>query len=209
MPRASTFQQILREAFDHQQTRRGPCRLLLAALMIATAAGCTGESAKPKGPSKETIEAGRRLFDERCKTVAGQKIYRTVDGVEGIVLVKLRHEAPAGALDDKDWPGAAFAREAWDEGYIKSFLAYEVSNTNAKGEPIPINPPAKRGGLRLEPRGDEPEIRPGYRYVDVQDDVNAEQWWRYYLVRKPRSSSKIGWVDTLLERKPAPADRPR
>jgi hypothetical protein len=40
---------------------------------------------------KQRYEKAKALFDERCKT-AGEKIYRTVDNVEGITLLKLREE---------------------------------------------------------------------------------------------------------------------
>jgi hypothetical protein len=183
---------------------RQPKALLLATFALSmTCCGHTLAGSATNGPSKETIQAGRRLYDERCKTVAGDKIYRTVPDVEGIVLLKMRHSAPPGALNDRDWPGAAFARESWDDDYIRSFLAYEYGSKLS-----PIRPPKERGGIGVEPMGEFVERRFGYRFVDVQDEQTG-QWWRYSLVRKPHPLSKIGWIDVLLDRQPAPPNRPR
>ena len=40
---------------------------------------------------KQRYAKAKALFDERCKT-AGEKIYRTVDGVEGVFLMKMRYD---------------------------------------------------------------------------------------------------------------------
>jgi hypothetical protein len=69
--------------------------VLLASLTLLAACSHTAASKSTNAPSKETIQAGRRLYDERCKTVAGEKIYRTVPDVDGIVLLKVRHEPPS------------------------------------------------------------------------------------------------------------------
>ncbi len=66
----------------------------------------------------------KAVFDEQCKS-AGEKIYRTVEGVEGVMLLKVREDSPGKSYHeskrDPMWPDAA----AWDsagEGYIDSFL---------------------------------------------------------------------------------------
>jgi hypothetical protein len=190
---------------------RQPKALLLATFALSmTCCGHTLAGSATNGPGKETIQAGRRLYDERCKTVAGEKIYRTVPDVEGIVLLKVRHQAPPGALNDRDWPGAAFAREFPDDSYIREFLGVERASRDGNTyKPIPIQPPRSRGYINVAPSGDPTDIeRPGYRFVDVQDEQTG-QWWRYSLIRKPRPSSKIGWIDTLLDRQPAPPNRSR
>ena len=40
---------------------------------------------------KVRYDKAKALFDERCKT-AGEKIYRTVENVEGVLLMKVRPE---------------------------------------------------------------------------------------------------------------------
>jgi hypothetical protein len=41
--------------------------------------------------------------------------------------------------------------------------------------------------------------------IDEKDGTR----WRYVLVQKPRPTSKIGWIDTVLDKTPAPDPAPR
>jgi hypothetical protein len=192
--------------------------VLLASLTLLTACSHTEVSKATNAPSKETIQAGQRLYDERCKTVAGNKIYRTVPDVDGIVLLKVRHEPPPGALDDRDWPGAAFAQERRNNGYIEMFLAYEYAFKRSDGIPTRISPPKERGAILTELRTDVIETHPGYRFVDVQDEQTG-QWWRYSgSVREvPFEYSKFNGGDGkihmikrfVLDKVAAPTTRPR
>lgn len=92
---------------------------------------------------KEAAEAYRvrlaeaqALFDERCKT-AGEKIYKTVDKVEGVLLVKVRPSkinlSDQYAMDDP------YGQEnSGGDGYIQSFLAgradaYWLTDKTTKG----------------------------------------------------------------------------
>ncbi len=74
---------------------------------------------------KQRYETGKAIFAERCKN-AGEKIYKTVDNVEGIMLLKVRTIKPYssinGASKDAMWESAAAAREPKDMGYIAQFL---------------------------------------------------------------------------------------
>ncbi len=74
--------------------------------------------------ARERYETAKALFDEQCKR-AGEKIYRTVEGVEGVMLLKVREDSPGKSYyeskRDPMWPDAA----AWDfhgEAYIENFL---------------------------------------------------------------------------------------
>jgi hypothetical protein len=67
----------------------------------------------------------RALYEEKCRTVAGEKIYRTVPDVDGIVLLKVRPEAGGREWADLMWPGAAFALESSADRYVTTFLADE------------------------------------------------------------------------------------
>ena len=88
---------------------------------------------KQFGPSKEEIQAqeewdrkykeAEAVFNEQCKT-AGEKIYRTVDNVEGIMLLKVVPESPVSAdakTRDPMWDNAALQE---NEGirFIGKFL---------------------------------------------------------------------------------------
>src|SRR5436305_14419752 len=71
------------------------------------------------------VKSGKELYEEKCKTVAGEKIYKKIENVEGIVLLKVRPEAGDREWADRMWPGAAFARESRTDEYITTFLSYE------------------------------------------------------------------------------------
>lgn len=61
---------------------------------------------------EERVQAGKALWEEKCRSVAGEKIYRKVEKVEGLLLMKVRLQAGEREWSDQMWPGAAFAREA-------------------------------------------------------------------------------------------------
>lgn len=92
----------------------------------------------------------RALFDERCRT-AGEKIYRTVEDVDGIVLLTIRSggESP----EDRNMRGAAAAHELTGDDFIRAFLQ-------------PINSQSTDTGR--------------YRYVDVVSAADGERV-RYHL----------------------------
>ena len=197
-------------------------RTALTLILLGLFAGCDGDPA-PKvtnmpamtaeqvviDPAEMTplqrAEAGQALWEEKCRTVAGEKIYKTVPDVEGLVLLKVRPEAGEREWADPMWPGAAFALEGTGEHYINTFLGYEEAFASG-GVPRPITK-EYRGYINTSYKPG-PKQYPGYRYVDVIDSEDKQRY-RYILVHKPRPTSKIGWIDTLLEKSPAPDPIPR
>lgn len=121
------------------------------------------------------IEADKAEFDRICKDVAGYKIYKTVEDVEGIQLLKIRQK---GKWGDPMAPGAAFSHEYTGDNYIKGFLLYETPNVNldtsktpAERYSIPLSP-QRRGSFGLSPIDAEKTAKergasPGYKYVDI------------------------------------------
>lgn len=94
---------------------------------------------KQFGPSKEEIQAqeewdrkykeAEAVFDEQCKT-AGEKIYRTVDNVEGIMLLKVVPESTVSAdtkTRDPMWDNAALQENEGIE-FIGKFLGLYGGN---------------------------------------------------------------------------------
>jgi len=64
----------------------------------------------------------RKIFYDRCAT-AGEKVYKTVDNVEGILLLNVRGMNNNGYEGyDLHWPDAALPREASRDSYIHGFL---------------------------------------------------------------------------------------
>jgi hypothetical protein len=101
---------------------------------------------------KQRYEKAKALFDERCKT-AGEKIYRTVEGVEEVLLVNPRPERSNADRANRDWAGAGFPDEAGGNQYIMEFAYFNKPREGLRGRslgPIP-------GGVK------------GYRYVYVDE----------------------------------------
>ena len=74
---------------------------------------------------KEKYEQAKAVFDEQCKK-AGEKIYRTVDNVDGIILLKVWGENDTGKsyhalVNDQMWEYAAWGGSG-DRTYIGRFL---------------------------------------------------------------------------------------
>lgn len=70
---------------------------------------------------QEKLAQAQALFAERCKT-AGERIYRTVENVEGVFLMKIRPDkinfSEQYLLDDP------YGQQNWrGEGYVEEFLA--------------------------------------------------------------------------------------
>jgi hypothetical protein len=158
------------------------------------------------GPEQAKARAtkGKALFEEKCRTEAGEKIYRTVPDIEGVLLLRIRPQAGDREWANLMWPGAAFARESTQDDYISTFLGYEYAPGDGLTGKTGVITPQKRGYIASDPR---PGGLPGYRFVDVIDEKDAQRY-RYVLVRKPRPESKIGWVDTLLQRTAAASPPP-
>ena len=101
---------------------------------------------------KLRYDKAKALFDERCKT-AGEKIYRTVEKVEGVLLKNTRGEFAVSNYNDPNWDGAGFPGESSGNQYIMEFLYY---NTPAQGNAARDLSATKR------PSGIQ-----GYKAVDV------------------------------------------
>jgi hypothetical protein len=103
---------------------------------------------------QERYARAEALFDERCKT-AGEEIYRTVEGVEGVYLVDLRIASKSSDHDDPNWPDAALPREHVGTSYLASFLGWEQKAS-------PLEPRSYINFKKTD--------FPGYQYVDARGD---------------------------------------
>lgn len=118
------------------------------------------------------LKAAMARFEERCKT-AGGKIYRTVDRVEGVLLINVRPKAKPGDRSDPNWPDAGLPNEGQGDWYIRQFLFWEQHEDKR----------TLRGYLN-----EHPTQLPGYRFVDVaQNDGTVK---RYRLAR-PESAELV------------------
>lgn len=114
------------------------------------------------------LAKAQALFDERCKT-AGEKIYKTVDGVDGLLLMKVRQYD--AAKSNSMMAGAAAAHEFYGDDYIRSFLLYEREATSPGGRSLVLD--------------SSTSTDPGYRYVDVLEPVHQKSY-RYTLAADMR-----------------------
>ncbi|MBK6631940.1 MAG: hypothetical protein IPG33_13490 [Betaproteobacteria bacterium] len=147
--------------------------VLVASLILAACGGAPAVSSEVQDVARAHVAKGKALFEEKCRTVAGEKIYRKVENVEGIVLFKVRPARGDKELSDRMWPGAAFAIEAFGDSYITSFLGYEhAPGEGLSGKPSKITAQS-RGYINTDRR---PGSLPGYRYVDVIDEKDGKRY---------------------------------
>lgn len=140
--------------------------------------------------SSERQTKAMAMWQERCKT-AGEKIYKTVENVEGIYLMKVRpsdiNYGDQFKLDDP------YGRDLGGDGYIEIFVrgSYQAGNKD-----IPVDGPPRFGYLHVEAK--EPKDGQRYRYTG-----RIEQPW---LTNKDYSESYTRFV---LDKAPAPGPAPR
>jgi len=104
-------------------------------------------------------EPAKAIFDKLCKEQSAPIIKRTVEDVEGVLLLKVRPSARANyhtLIADPMWPGAAFEHErADDSGYAEYFLLDRLWRLGDKSE---------APGMR---RSIGKDVIHGFRYVDL------------------------------------------
>lgn len=131
-------------------------------------------------------QAQKERFEMRCKD-AGVKIYKTVENVEGVLLLKVRPKRGERELADQMWPGAAFAYEATDDSYIESFLL------DAGGHGV----------------GAAPSDRPGYQFVDIIESDNKRYRYRIEVMEDSRFNNAWPTFRHKLMRQLTTAPPPR
>jgi hypothetical protein len=153
--------------------------------------------------------SGKAVWEEKCHTVAGEKIYRKVENVEGVLLMKVRPRVGEREWADRMWPGAAFARELHSDSYITSFLGYEYAPGNGlTGKPGVITPQA-RGHISTDRR---PGGLPGYRWVEVIDEKDGQRYRYAGQYEEPWQKDKTylkGYIKFFLDKTPATGPSPR
>lgn len=184
-------------------------RSLIAALISVTLSSHAQVQAPPLAESAkitplERANTGKALWEEKCRTEAGEKIYKTVPDVEGIVLLKVRPQASQREWADPNWPGAAYGLEAREDEYISTFLGYEEAFV--AGKPRPITK-AYRGYINTSHKPG-PKEYPGYRYVDVIDAKDGQRY-RYVLKNVVMPGKEYEWTKVVLDKTPAPEPSPR
>ena len=158
---------------------------LVVLLVFAGPAYLRGrERAQLVDEHKARYEKARAAFEERCKT-AGEKIYRTVDDVDGVLLLNLRADDRIENEANPNWPDAGLPEEMAGQEYVSTFLQGEQHQDKR----------SPRGYLSYAPTA-----LPGYRYVDVKADANTI--YRYTL-SDPGNADSSRLSKEVLVSKPA------
>ncbi|UOD30685.1 hypothetical protein INH39_02755 [Massilia violaceinigra] len=108
----------------------------------------------------------KRMFEQRCLK-SGEKIYKKIENVDGIFLLKLRSEklnfSDQYALDDP------YGSDFTGEGYIESFLrGFYENNYRRPDHPIAGTP-----------------MHLGYQYVEAIDVKDAKRYRYVGIVEQP------------------------
>ena len=160
--------------------------------------------AKAEARQKEYLES-KAIFEERCKS-AGEKIYQTVENVEGITLLNIPKERPQGARNDPMWEDAVFSLGGPEEEYVKEFLYWEIKDDDdsiGQLQSVDPRPSARETQIKLwgypTNMSKHKKAYRGYRYADVQQKDN-----RFLRYRFPDDKDRKN-TDTLLVQ---PIERP-
>ena len=131
----------------------------------------------------EKFLAAKAVFDARCKD-AGYKIYRTVDNVEGVTLLKVWPREKRKT--DQMWEYAGLPDAYGEDSYIQGFLLwrkwdYKINDFSLGGQGFARNKP------NIPPKADEInryKYFNGFQYVDVLQNQTYQRYQfkdLYYL----------------------------
>ncbi len=158
-------------------------KLLSTLLLSLSLLGACNTSTLAAQSSERQTKA-MAMWQERCKT-AGEKIYKTVEGVDGIYLMKLRpSEINFGDQFKLDDP---YGRDFGGDAYFGAFL---------------------RGRFQAESK-DIPEGFPprfGYLYVEAQDPKDGQRYRYTGRLEEPWQTNKAylqGYIRFVLDKAPA------
>lgn len=124
---------------------------------------------------QQRYETAKAIFAEQCKN-AGEKIYRTVDNVEGILLLNIVPKRGHADWSNPNWEYAALMQESPKEAYIHDFL---------RKKRIKINQPTEQDLTVHIPFNANPAdyvFQNGYQFIDVLQD---NKYYRYTVKQMP------------------------
>lgn len=135
---------------------------------------------------RSRLATAKAMFAERCKT-AGEKIYKTVENVEGIYLMKVRSsEINFGNQFKMDDP---YGKDSGD--YIRTFVrgSYQAETKN-----IPTDGPSRLGYSYVEAQ--DPKDGQRYRYTGHieepwKTDKNYSQGYTRFVLDKTLTTDSI------------------
>ena len=136
------------------------------------------KAAEKEAEWRKRYEPAKARFDQLCQN-AGEKIYRTADNVDGILLLKVRgddekyQDSFYNPLKDQMWEDAAINSEAWRAGYINSFFSKAMRSWHNSPGYKYVDVLQKDGSI-IRYSGDW-----GIKYEDFNQEINPKQPARY------------------------------
>ena len=136
------------------------------------------KAAEKEAEWRKRYEPAKARFDQLCQN-AGEKIYRTADNVDGILLLKVRgddekyQDNSYNPLKDQMWEDAAINSEAWRAGYINSFFSKAMRSWHNSPGYKYVDVLQKDGSI-IRYSGDW-----GIKYEDFNQEINPKRPARY------------------------------
>lgn len=138
---------------------------------------------------RSRLATAKAMFAERCKT-AGEKIRKTVDGVEGVYLMKVRSTTNLNNQFELDDP---YGHDSTGDQYLLNFLQGFYHQRN--DAPVAGSPP-----------------RTGYHYIEAQDPIDGKRYRYTGRIEQPSLANKHYSEDYkrfVLDKAPTTGDSPR
>ena len=136
------------------------------------------ENAERVAEWRKRYDPAKARFDQLCQN-AGEKIYRTADNVDGILLLKVRGDDEKyqnysyNPRKDQMWEDAAIENERQRVGYINSFLPGSMQDWHNSPGYRYVDVLQKDGSI-IRYSGDW-----GIKYEDFNQEINPKQPARY------------------------------
>ena len=136
------------------------------------------KAAEEEAAWRKRYDPAKARFDQLCQN-AGEKIYRTADNVDGILLLKVRGDDEKyqsnryNPLKDQMWEDAAINSEAWRAGYINSFFSKAMRSWHNSPGYKYVDVLQKDGSI-IRYSGDW-----GTKYEDFNQEISPKQPARY------------------------------
>lgn len=168
-------------------------KLSIVALLLIGLVGCSNTAAHPSGAtaSGSSVE---EVFNSLCKT-SGEKIYRTVENIDGVFLMKLRPSYPD--LSDKYKIYDPYGNDLMGNGYIISFL--KNHNQTSSSDKVSTGPLAYAFVEAVDPSDNRLYRYTGRIKATGLLDINAPAV-QAYLKKDPNADMNI--YRYVLQREP-------
>lgn len=162
--------------------------IAIATTLLFTFSASASDSAFHANFMKEN--EAKHIFSEHCKS-AGERIYRTINDVDSVLLLKVR---PFSYYESQFEQNDPYGRDFSGEGYIASFLQ-SANKFRESGSITSFNQPVF-----------------GYSYVDVIDPSDGKRYRYKGHLEEPWQVNKSylkGYIRHVMQKSTAPDPAPR